>query len=223
MSKKTSALLLGICLTLSLAGCSVSHETTSTSTVSKNVNGETTTTTTTTTTENGVTTEETIITEESDDAEEAAEAEGAAEEAAAEEAGEAVVDEDDPTGLRADWHDLFLYGAEGQNEAGENYYLAYDGDETTPHAAFMLTNPDSTILGIYELGEIITEEDGSTYIEDVEGEDIVPFEIIEDSEDGFVIQFDDGEAIEMFYVDQETIIDDMISIWEAVQTGEIAY
>ena len=44
-------------------GCSVSHETTSTSTVSKTVNGETTTTTTTTTTANGVTKEETTGTE----------------------------------------------------------------------------------------------------------------------------------------------------------------
>ena len=50
MNKKILALLLGACLIFALAGCSVSHSSSSTSTVSSTVNGETTTTTTETTT-----------------------------------------------------------------------------------------------------------------------------------------------------------------------------
>ena len=126
MNKKILALLLGACLIFALAGCSVSHSSSSTSTVSSTVNGETTTTTTTT--ENGETHTETTTT--TADGNTTTTVDGQVVESSESAPAEAA-DPNDPTGLRAKWHDTFTGGAEGTNDDGEHFYFNTIGSSAT--------------------------------------------------------------------------------------------
>ena len=126
----------------------------------------------------------------------------------------------DPTGLRATWHDLFFEGAEGvSDDTGECVYFAYDDMDALSYGAVMILNQEQTELLNYDLGDVYETEDGYI-IEDVEGETEMPFALSDFDDDGFVMTFNDGDAVYMHYTDQETIIDDMISIWEAVEPAE---
>ena len=205
MNKKIIALLLGACLIFALAGCSVSHSSSSTSTVSSTVNGETTTTTTTTADGATTTTVDGQVVENS----EPAPAEAA--------------DPNDPTGLRAKWHDTFTGGAEGTNDDGEHFYFIFDNPDSLGLAAMMITSADGKTLSVYDYGKVLKDENGKPYIEDVEGSSTLPFEIAETNENGFVFSFQNGVKTEFKFVDLDTIINDMITIWEGVQNGSIAY
>lgn len=67
----------------------------------------------------------------------------------------------------------------------------------------------------------MTSDDEGTYIDDVEGEMILRFAITDtDVEDGFEMEFKDGTKVTMHNVDKETIIDDMVTIWEQVSPSE---
>ena len=219
MNKKIIALLLGACLIFALAGCSVSHSSSSSSTVSSTVNGETTTTTTTT--ENGETHTETTTT--TADGTTTTTVDGqVVENTEAAPAAEAA-DPSDPTGLRAKWHEIFTGGAEGTNDDGEHFYFIYDNPDSISLAGMMITTPDGKTLSVYDYGNVLKDEDGKPYIEDVEGENTLPFDLVETNEDGFVFSFKNGVQTQFNFVDLDTIIDDMITIWEGVQNGSIAY
>ncbi len=113
-----------------LNGCSVS----STSTVSTSVTNENGTTTTITTTtekiDNGVYSSDTTTTT-----------------------------NEDPTGLRNKWQEIFTEDGEGVLEMGYNVYLAYDDPDDIRTAAIMVLNEDNSELLVYILGDVEEEED----------------------------------------------------------------
>ena len=57
----------------------------------------------------------------------------------------------------------------------------------------------------------------------MEGSSTLPFEIVETNDNGFVFGFQNGVQTQFNFVDLDTIINDMITIWEGVQNGSIAY
>jgi hypothetical protein len=87
----------------------------------------------------------------------------------------------------------------------------------------MITSADGKTLSVYDYGKVLKDENGKPYIEDVEGSSTLPFEIAETNENGFVFSFQNGVKTEFKFVDLDTIINDMITIWEGVQNGSIAY
>lgn len=220
MNKKIIALLLGACLIFALAGCSVSHSSSSSSTVSSTVNGETTTTTTTT--ENGETHTETTTT--TADGTTTTTVDGqVVENTEAAPAAEAA-DPSDPTGLRADWHKTFTGGAEGTSaDNGDKFYFIFDNPDSISVAAMMIASEDGKTLRVFDCGPVQKGDDGVPFIADTVDNTTLPFEIVETNEDGFVFSFQNGVQTQFNFVDLDTIIDDMITIWEGVQNGTVAY
>lgn len=122
--------------------------------------------------------------------------------------------EDDPTGLRNKWLELFTNGAEGVSEDGCDVYFIYNNsDSDSSLAAIMVTDGETGELLVYDLGEIEEEED-HLVINDVEGKRYIPFTLDQGDEGGFTIYFQDGDSAYLEYVELEDIIDHMISIWE---------
>ena len=212
---------------LGMTACSSSSS--STSTTSTTVNGITTTTEVTTITENGQTRTETrkTVTDENGNVlsvtdengnpiggeTEAAGTETAAETEAVAEA-QTEVDENDPTGLRARWHEMFVDGAEGENADGDHFFFACDDSNNVTEATVMILNKDMTELNYYYLGNVEMEDD-EMVIYDVDGEHFLPFVVGDGEEEGtFTMAFKDGDVATMHYVDQDTIINDMISVVE---------
>lgn len=191
--KRLLTVMLGVMMLLTVCGCSVSS--TSTTTFSTSVtdeNGKTTTNSTTNTTmiENGTVSSDTLVTS-----------------------------DDDPTGLRNKWHELFSQGAEGVSEKGNQIYFIYDDPEGIGYAAIMVLNEAGDTLEIYDFGEV-QAVDGKPTIIDVDGEETFPFMISEkEVEGGFEMLFQDGDKAQMQIVDLDTIIDHMISIWESVKAN----
>ena len=172
---------------LMLCACSVSTSSTTTTEIST-TDSNGNTTTTTTTTENGVTTTDTITSS-----------------------------QDDPTGLRNKWKEYFSQGGEGVSKDGYNVYLAYDNPEDIKLAAIMILNSDNSELLTYIFGDVVAEEDHFKIVDVVEDEEL-PFWLTDkEVEDGFEITFKDNDSVELKFVDQETIINDMIDIWEVQQ------
>lgn len=220
---------------LGMTACSSSSS--STTTTSTTVNGITTTTEVTTITENGQTRTETVktVTDENGNVlsvtdengnpiggettaaaeTEAAETEAPAETEAVAEA-QTEVDENDPTGLRAKWHDLFFEGAEGENDNGDHFFFACDDSNNVQEATVMILNKDMTELNYYYLGNVGMEDDAMV-IYDVDGENSLPFVVGDGEEaDTFTMTFKDGDVATMHYVDQDVIINDMVSVVEAL-------
>ena len=218
---------------LGMTACSSSGS--STTTTSTTVNGITTTTEVTTITENGKTRTETrkTVTDENGNVlsvtdengnpiggeTAAAETEAAAEtgteaetEAVAE--AEAEMDENDPTGLRARWHDMFFDGAEGENADGDHFFFACDDYSNVAEATVMILNKDMTELNYYYLGNVEWDGDDMV-IYDVDGEHFLPVTFGDGEEEGtFTMAFKDGDVATMYYVDQDTIINDMVGVVE---------
>ena len=220
---------------LGMTACSSSSS--STTTTSTTVNGITTTTEVTTITENGQTRTETVktVTDENGNVlsvtdengnpiggentaaaeTKAAETEAPAETGAVAEV-QTEVDENDPTGLRARWHDLFFEGAEGENENGDHFFFACDDSNNVQEATVMILNKDMTELNYYYLGNVGMEDDAMV-IYDVDGENSLPFVVGDGEEaDTFTMTFKDGDVATMHYVDQDVIINDMVSVVEAL-------
>ena len=214
---------------LGMTACSSSSS--STTTTSTTVNGITTTTEVTTITENGQTRTETVktvtdengnvlsVTDENGNpiggesaAAETEAADTAETEAVAE--AETEVDENDPTGLRARWHELFFNGAEGENENGDHFFFACDDVNNVTSATVMILNADMTELNYYYLGDVEWNDD-EMVIYDVDGEHYLPVTIGDGAEEGtFTMAFKDGDMATMHSVDQDVIINDMVSVVE---------
>ena len=137
----------------------------------------------------------------------------------------------DPTGLRALWPEYFQGGAEGVNANGEHFYFAFDDPSNITVAALMITSPDGKDLTLYVLGEATLESNDEYFngqqacvIHDVEGAGDLPF-IVQQGTNGadFDMYFIDDDVSHMTMVDQDTIINDMITIWEGVQAGNVGY
>ncbi|MBR3227834.1 MAG: hypothetical protein IKF68_04735 [Erysipelotrichaceae bacterium] len=125
--------------------------------------------------------------------------------------------EDDPTGLRNKWHELFEAGAEGVSEDGNNVYFIYNTSDASALAAIMITDGESGELLAYDFGDIEDEEE-RLVIYDVDGESSLPFTLeYEGYENGFLISFQNDDSAFLSYADLDTIIDHMISIWEVQQ------
>ena len=89
-----------------------------------------------------------------------------------------------------------------------------DDPENITLAAIMITSPENGELLEYVYGEVVVEED-TVKIVDVEEDINLPFQIGEsEQENCFELYFQDGDSVVMEMVDLDTIIDDMISLWE---------
>ena len=81
----------------------------------------------------------------------------------------------------------------------------------------MILNEDNSQLFNYLFGDVVLEEDHYEIV-DVEGNENLPFNVTDkEVEDGFEMTFQDGDSVELHFVDQETIIDHMIGLWEQHQ------
>ena len=184
MKKKTLSLVLAALMLVSLTACSASSSTTSS--FSTTVNGETKTTTTTTTVGTDGYSKETVTTTES----------------------EAEPEYD----RNADWHNTFFEGAEGQGEDGSLYYFAVDDFSDMDEAAFLMISAGEA-PDIYIMGHFQDSDDGLLLVDDYEEDGhYIRFWVTDtEVEDGFELEFTDGERIAFTYVDQDTIIDDMLA------------
>lgn len=138
----------------------------------------------------------------------------------------------DPTGLREVWPDYFTQGAEGVNSNGEHFYFAFDDPNNITVATLMITSPDGSDLSLYVLGEASMQTYEEYFngqqccvIHDVEDESDLPFAVQQASFGNydFDMLFIDDDVAHMTFVDQDTIINDMITIWENVQSGSMSY
>ncbi|MBR3251401.1 MAG: hypothetical protein IKF80_06805 [Erysipelotrichaceae bacterium] len=189
--KNIISILISVAVVLGLCACSVEVSSTSSSSfTTSTTDAQGNTTETTTTTENGVTTTDTITTT-----------------------------ADDPTGLRSKWKEFFSAGAEGVSNDGYNIYMIMDDPENITLAAIMVTTPEDKELLTYIYGEVTADGD-TAKISDVQEDLELPFQIGESQQENcFEIYFQDGDAAVMELVDQDTIINDMISIWEVHQAA----
>ena len=189
--KKIITLLTAVLLVLGLCSCSVEvSSSASTSLTTTTTDSEGNTTQTTTTTENGVTTSSTI-----------------------------TATPDDPTGLRSKWREYFTAGAEGVSNDGYNVYLIMDDPQNITFAAIMILTPNNDELLTYVYGDVTVDGD-TAKITDVQEDIDLPFQLGDsDQENCFEIYFKDGDAALMTMVDLDTIINDMISLWEVHQAA----
>ena len=202
MKTKFTAMLLACTLaTLSLTGCSSSKTSTTTFTTSvTDESGETTTHTTTTTTENGETSTEEETTTTSADGTTQTQNQDVPYE----------YDETDLPTLRDEWSQYFEYGAEGKSTEDETVYFTYDDPDNMTQAALMIVNSDN-VLTLYDIGPV--KMDGDYYvIEDLDGDVELPFLVTAAEDDYFEMTFQDNTHAELYYVDKDTIINDMCSI-----------
>ena len=178
-------------LVLGLCSCSVEvSSSASTSLTTTTTDSEGNTTQTTTTTENGVTTSSTI-----------------------------TAAPDDPTGLRSKWREYFTAGAEGVSNDGYNVYLIMDDPQNITFAAIMILTPNNDELLTYVYGDVTVDGD-TAKITDVQEDIDLPFQLGDsDQENCFEMYFKDGDAALMTMVDLDTIINDMISLWEVHQAA----
>ena len=189
--KKIITLLTAVLLVLGLCSCSVEvSSSASTSLTTTTTDSEGNTTQTTTTTENGVTTSSTI-----------------------------TATPDDPTGLRSKWREYFTAGAEGVSNDGYNVYLIMDDPQNITFAAIMILTPNNDELLTYVYGDVTADGD-TAKITDVQEDIDLPFRLGDsDQENCFEMYFKDGDAAVMELVDLDTIINDMISLWEVHQAA----
>lgn len=189
--KKIITLLTAVLLVLGLCSCSVEvSSSASTSLTTTTTDSEGNTTQTTTTTENGVTTSSTI-----------------------------TATPDDPTGLRSKWREYFTAGAEGVSNDGYNVYLIMDDPQNITFAAIMILTPNNDELLTYVYGDVTVDGD-TAKITDVQEDIDLPFQLGDsDQENCFEMYFKDGDAALMTMVDLDTIINDMISLWEVHQAA----
>ena len=76
----------------------------------------------------------------------------------------------------------------------------------------MILSADSSSLLLYEQGEIVME-DGHLVIVDRAQGNKMPFDVtLKEVEGGFEMLFMDGDAIDMFFVDRDTILGHMNEI-----------
>lgn len=95
--------------------------------------------------------------------------------------------------------------------------LSADPDKLSMAAIMIISSDD--ILTNYDIGNV--REDEEYYvIEDVDGDEELPFSVPVSEDEYFVMGFQDGSTAEMYYVDKDTILNDMVGIVEQVSKSE---
>ncbi len=124
---------------------------------------------------------------------------------------ESVFDE----ALDAQWRELFHAGGEGVSESGRSCFLAFDSLDELTHAAQFVLSPDQSEVLSFVSGSVALE-DGWYVIKGDDSASCIPFRFSETAvEDGFELLFQDGDSVMMSEVDGDTIILDMLSIYES--------
>lgn len=204
MKRKVLATALALVLVFALAACSVSSSSSTTTTVSTTVtdaNGNTTTNTVTNQigvnagTDGVTTTNETTTETTSPDGGEAE---------------EPTFTADD---LSEAWHERFTEGAEGVSRDGDQIYFAYDDPDDVTYAAIMIVSNDGEHLSSRE-GDVLVDDD-HLILSDEDMESETPFTITDQDGETFLMTFlGDGDEATMTIVDADTIIDDMVAVWQ---------
>jgi hypothetical protein len=113
---------------------------------------------------------------------------------------------------REEWKTLFYEGAEGQSVSGEKYYFAFYSRSDLRSGALMILSADGTSLLLYELGEIVMEDGHLVIVDRLQGNKM-PFDVtVKEVEGGFEMLFMDGDAVDMYFVDRDTILGHMNEI-----------
>ena len=113
---------------------------------------------------------------------------------------------------REEWKTLFGEGAEGQSKSGEKYYFAFYSRSDLRNGALMILSADSSSLLLYEQGEIVMEDGHLVIVDRAQGNKL-PFDVtLKEVEGGFEMLFMDGDAVDMFFVDRDTILGHMNEI-----------
>ncbi len=113
---------------------------------------------------------------------------------------------------REEWKTLFYEGAEGQGASGEKYYFAFYSRSDLRSGALMILSADGASLLLYEFGEIVMEDGHLVIVDQVQGNKL-PFDVtVKEVEGGFEMLFMDGDAVDMYFVDRDTILGHMNEI-----------
>lgn len=117
-------------------------------------------------------------------------------------------------GLREEWHTIFQEGAEGQSADGEKIFFAFYSRSDLREGAMMIVSADGTQLLLYETGEIVMEDGHLVIIDAGQGRKL-PFDVTpKEVQNGFEILFIDGTKADMYFVDQNTILEHMAQFAE---------
>lgn len=114
---------------------------------------------------------------------------------------------------KEEWYDAFSEGAEGENEDGDVFYLAFDDPEDVSYAMLLIVFADGNIM--VRNGEVLEDEEyGGVMIYDKDVDSSIPFEFLDADEEGsFVVHFlANDTAVTLSYVGQDTIISDIYNI-----------
>lgn len=111
-----------------------------------------------------------------------------------------------------EWYDTYVEGAEGETESGEKVYYAVNDPESASYAMLLFQSPDGSVS--VRDGELSwNEEEGFFVLYDAEMDVSIPFTAEEKDEESFVMTFVvDGSSVDMYFVDQDTIITDIHGI-----------
>lgn len=210
MKKRTLALLLALAMVFALSACRVSSSSSSTTTITTSVtDADGNTTEKTVTNEIGVSagTDGVQVTNETT-SESAPAEEPAGDETAAEATG-SMADMYPPM---EDWYDRFAWGAEGEDDNGEQVYFAVDDPDDISYAMLLFRESDGSVMvrdGKVDWGD----EEGVMELYDADVDKYVPFTLTDGDEESVVMTFlvDDSTFV-MYCVDQDTIIRDIYDI-----------
>ena len=111
-----------------------------------------------------------------------------------------------------DWYDRFAWGAEGEDDNGEQVYFAVDDPDDISYAMLLFRESDGSVMvrdGKVDWGD----EEGVMELYDADVDKYVPFTLTDGDEESVVMTFlvDDSTFV-MYCVDQDTIIRDIYDI-----------
>ena len=215
MKKRTPALLLALAMVFALSACRVSSSSSSTTTITTSVtDADGNTTEKTVTNEIGVSagTDGVQVTNETTTSESAPAEESAEETAEDEPAADAPRSMADMYPPMEDWYDRFAWGAEGEDDNGEQVYFAVDDPDDISYAMLLFRESDGSVMvrdGKVDWGD----EEGVMELYDADVDKYVPFTLTDGDEESVVMTFlvDDSTFV-MYCVDQDTIIRDIYDI-----------
>ena len=215
MKKRTLALLLALAMVFALSACRVSSSSSSTTTITTSVtDADGNTTEKTVTNEIGVSagTDGVQVTNETTTSESAPAEESAEETAEDEPAADAPRSMADMYPPMEDWYDRFAWGAEGEDDNGEQVYFAVDDPDDISYAMLLFRESDGSVMvrdGKVDWGD----EEGVMELYDADVDKYVPFTLTGGDEESVVMTFlvDDSTFV-MYCVDQDTIIRDIYDI-----------
>ena len=202
-------------MVFALSACRVSSSSSSTTTITTSVtDADGNTTEKTVTNEIGVSagTDGVQVTNETTTSESAPAEESAEKTAEDEPAADAPRSMADMYPPMEDWYDRFAWGAEGEDDNGEQVYFAVDDPDDISYAMLLFRESDGSVMvrdGKVDWGD----EEGVMELYDADVDKYVPFTLTDGDEESVVMTFlvDDSTFV-MYCVDQDTIIRDIYDI-----------